>query len=77
MGMAISKGFGLLLMGPLLDYGLPAPFNWTGAYSPLFWASRSILADSHTGFWAYAGFTFLVHLCLIWILFRKFTARSD
>lgn len=77
MGLAISKGFGLLLIGPLLDFALPAPFNWTGAYSPLFWASRSLLAGNHLSFWLYAGFTFLFHLLIIWILFRKFAARSD
>jgi len=77
MGMAIAKGFGILLIGPLLDYGLPAPFNWVGAYSPLYWASRSLLAESQGSYWLYAGITFLFHLALIWILFRKFTARSD
>jgi hypothetical protein len=76
MGLAISKGFGILLMGPLLDYALPLPFNWTGAYSPFFWASRSLLANSPGSFWLYAGITFLFHLLIIWILFRKFTARS-
>jgi fluoroquinolone transport system permease protein len=77
MGMAISKGFGILLIGPLLDYALPTPFNWTGAYSPLFWASRSLMADNTGSFWLYIGITFLFHLILIWILFRKFTARSN
>ena len=77
MGLAISKGFGILLVGPLLDYALPTPFNWIGAYSPIFWASRSLLANNHITFWLYAGITFLFHLLLIWILFRKFTARSD
>ncbi|MCK4989173.1 MAG: hypothetical protein KAS29_01755 [Bacteroidales bacterium] len=77
MGMAISKGFGIFLMGPLLDFALPSPYNWSGAYSPLFWASRSLLADSNGTFWLYAGITFLFHLFLVWILFRKFTARSD
>lgn len=77
MGLAISKGFGILLVAPLLDYALPTPFNWIGAYSPLFWASRSLLANSYITFWLYAGITFLFHLLFIWILFRKFTARSD
>jgi len=77
MGMAISKGFGILLIGPLFDFALPAPFNWIGAYSPLFWASRSLLAESPFTFWFYAVLTFLFHLLLIWILFRKFTARSN
>ncbi len=77
MGMAISKGFGILLIGPLLDFALPAPYNWSGAYSPLFWASRALHSGSQGAFWLYAGITFLFHLLLIWILFRKFTARSD
>ena len=77
MGMAISKAFGIFLIGPLLDYALPAPYNWSGAYSPLFWAGRSLLADSHLNFWLYAGITLLFQGSLIWILFRKFTTRSD
>jgi hypothetical protein len=77
MGMAISKGFGILLIGPLLDFGLPAPFNWLGAYSPQFWAGRSLLAKTPCHFWVYAGITFILHLLIIWILFRKFTSRSD
>lgn len=77
MGLAISKGFGILLMGPLLDYALSAPFNWIGAYSPFFWASRALLTENSSSFWMYAGITFLFHLVLIWILFRKFRARSD
>lgn len=77
MGMAITKGSGLLLIGPLLDYGAPTPFNWTGAFSPLFWASRSLLADTPASFWLYAGITLLFQVFLIWFLFRKFKTRSD
>ena len=77
MGMAITKGSGLLLIGPLLDYGLPAPYNWLGAFSPLFWASRTLLAEAPGSIWLYAGITFLFHLMVIWFLFRKFKARSD
>jgi fluoroquinolone transport system permease protein len=77
MGLAISKGFGILLIGPLLDYALPAPYNWIGGYSPLFWASRALLAEQSSVFWIYALITFLFHLLIIWVLFRKFRARSD
>ena len=77
MGMAITKGSGLLLIGPLLDYVLPAPYNWVGAFSPLFWASRTLLAETPGFIWFYAGITFLFHLLVIWFLFRKFKARSD
>lgn len=77
MGMAISKGFGILLLGPVLDYMLPSPFFWTGAYSPLFWASRALLAESDISFWFNAGITIVFHGLILWFLFRKFRARSD
>ena len=77
MGMAISIGFGILLVGPLLDFILPSPFNWIGAYSPLFWASRALLADHSSLFWIYLCISICFHGLLIWILFRKFRARSD
>ncbi len=77
MGLALSKGFGILLMGPLLDYILPPPYHWAGSYSPLFWASRALLAESSFNFWFNAGITFAFQSLLLWILFTKFRARSD
>lgn len=77
MGLAISKGFGILLVGPLLDFVLPSPLNWAGSYSPLFWASRALLAENSPSFWLYLFITILFHILLICILFRKFRARSD
>lgn len=77
MGLAISKGFGILLLGPMLDYVLPAPYNWSGAYSPLFWASRTLLAEKDIIFWFNAGITIMFQSLLLWILFIKFRARSD
>jgi fluoroquinolone transport system permease protein len=77
MGMAISKGFGILLLGPLLDYVLPSPFQWAGAYSPMFWASRALLAETSISFWFSTGIAIAFHSLLVWILFSKFRARSD
>lgn len=77
MGMAISKGFGILLMGPLLDYIIPAPYHWAGAYSPLFWASRALMAGSSGHFWLYTAVTIVFQSLLLCFLFRKFRARSD
>ena len=77
MGMAIAKGFGILLVGPVLDYILPRPFHWVGAYSPMFWASRTFLAETDLHFWTYAGATIIIQCLLLWILFSKFRARSD
>jgi fluoroquinolone transport system permease protein len=77
MGLAISKGFGILLMGPMLDYVLPSPYYWSGAYSPMFWASRTVLAESDITFWINACITIVFQSLLLWILFIKFRARSD
>jgi fluoroquinolone transport system permease protein len=77
MGLAISKGFGILLLGPMLDYILPSPFFWIGSYSPMFWASRAFLTPGLSLFWLYTSITILFHALLLWILFRKFRARSD
>ena len=77
MGLAISKGFGILLLGPLLDYVLPSPYQWIGSYSPLFWASRAFLTHDPSLYWLYSSISILFHVLLLWILFRKFRARSD
>ena len=77
MGMAISKGFGLLLLGPVLDYLLPEPYQWIGAYSPLFWAGRSLLAEETSSFWLFFIISLAFHGLLLLLLFRKFSNRSD
>jgi len=77
MGMAISKGFGVLLLGPVLDSILPAPYYWLGAYSPLFWAGRALLSENSGLFWLYFGISMAFHGLLLWILFHKFLSRSD
>lgn len=77
VGMAISKGFVLLLLGPILDYLLPEPYHWIGAYSPLFWACRSFLAEETSTFWIFFIISLAFHGLLLLILFRKFSNRSD
>ncbi len=77
MGLAISKGFGLLLMGPILDYVLPAPYLWIGGYSPLFWAGRAMMSESTTMCWLYIAVSAVFHGLLVWILFNKFLSRMD
>jgi len=77
MGMAISKGFGLILLGPALDFILPGSLKWIGAYSPLFWASRSFLSTDAKMFWLYFVISLIIHGMLIWGLLRKFSNRSN
>jgi fluoroquinolone transport system permease protein len=77
VGMAFTKGFGILLMGPLIDFILPGPYNWVGAFSPLFWTGRAFLATSDRTFWIYFGIALVFHGLLIWLLLRMFLRRSD
>jgi fluoroquinolone transport system permease protein len=77
MGLAIAKGFAILLLGPLLDFILPPPLNWLGAYSPMFWAGRSFLSASPALSWGYLLAAFLFHLLLTGLLLRRFLRRND
>lgn len=77
MGLAISKGFGILLLGPVLDFILPRPLNWLGAYSPMFWTGRSYLSDSTGTFWLFFIISIAIHFFLIKLLLRRFLNRSD
>ena len=77
MGLAISKGFGILLLGPVLDFILPRPLNWLGAYSPMFWTGRSYLSESTGTFWLFFIISIAIHFFLIKLLLRRFLNRSD
>ena len=77
MGLAIAKGFGILLLGPVLDFILPHPLNWLGVYSPMFWTGRSYLADTAGSFWLLFIISIAFHILLIMLLFRRFMKRSD
>ncbi len=77
MGLAISKGFAILLLGPVFDFILPHPLNWLGAYSPMFWTGRSYLSESTGTFWLFFIISIAIHFFLIMLLFRRFLNRSD
>ena len=77
VGLAISKGFGILLIGPLLDFILPGALRWLGAYSPMFWTGRSYLSESTGTFWIFFIISIVIHFFLIMLLLRRFLNRSD
>jgi fluoroquinolone transport system permease protein len=77
VGLAISKGFGILLVGPLLDFILPQQLKWLGAYSPMFWTGRAFMAEASDSFWLYLLGALVFHGFLILLLFKKFIKRSD
>lgn len=77
VGMAITKGFGIFLVGPVLDFALPGQLKWLGAYSPMFWTGRCFMAETNRHFWFFLLIAILVHILLIFALYRRFMRRSD
>jgi len=77
VGMAISKGFSVLLLGPLLDFFLPKPLNWLGAYSPMFWPGRAFLSETVPEFSLHFLISLTMHILIIYILYRRFVGRDD
>ena len=77
MGLALSKGFGILLLGPVLDFVLPGPIKWLGAFSPMFWTGRAFLTEEAHWRWIYILAAFVIHIILIFILYKRFLKRSD
>lgn len=77
MGLAIAKGFGILLMGPILDYVLPGNLKWLGAFSPMFWTGRAFMAENAQHFWFFLLIATIIHIMLIFILYTRFIRRSD
>lgn len=76
-GMAIAKGFGVLLSAMLIDFVVPAPWNWLGSYSPLFWFERAFLSQNISDFATYSFFSLLTHFLLLYFLNKKFSAKID
>lgn len=77
MGVALSKGFGILLAAIIIDYFIPGWLKWIGAYSPFFWIERAYLSLSSEQFFLYsmAALAYTI-LCTGW-LYRLFAGRIN
>lgn len=76
-GMAITKLFNLLLMAILIDFLVPAPFNWLGAVSPFFWTERAMFCKDIPSFLLYAAGAILVQSIYGYFMFQRFRKRMD
>ncbi|MEZ4999818.1 MAG: hypothetical protein R2727_03830 [Bacteroidales bacterium] len=75
MGVAISKGFGIVLMGPIIDYIVPEGVKWIGAYSPVFWIERAYFSTTHIQFMIYSAVALVYSaFAAIW-LYKRFSAK--
>jgi len=76
-GMAISKGFGLLLTAIIIDFLVPFPFNWISVYSPLVWIEKAFFSADIFMFFIYTIIALTTHGTLYLILFKKFTKKHN
>jgi fluoroquinolone transport system permease protein len=76
-GLAVSKGFGLLLVAVPIGLFAPDPFHWFGAYSPLFWVGKAYFSETFAEFVFYYLPGLLFHIVLLLLLSKKFRKRMD
>lgn len=76
-GMAIAKGFGVLLSAMLIDFIVPAPWNWLGSFSPLYWFERAFLSQNNLDFTIYSFTSLSTHFLLLYFLHKKFISKMD
>ncbi len=72
-GIALSKGFGILLISMIPGYFLDSNWIWVLAVSPLWWVERALFHTEHS--WWYLAGAAVVHALYIVLLFRKFDKR--
>jgi len=73
-GIAISKGFGIIMLPMLIDYFLKGSWRWALSVSPLWWVERAVFGDLQYR-WLYLLGAALVHCFLIFVLYKKFEKR--
>jgi fluoroquinolone transport system permease protein len=73
-GMAISKGFGIIMLPMLIDYFFTGSWRWIMALSPAWWIERAIFNEQPVR-WFYMAGAALVHFIIIALLYRKFEKR--
>lgn len=72
-GLAVSKGIGVFLMGPILAWFVALPWQWLFGLLPNYWSAKALwlLLDGEP-YWGHLLIGVLVSLLWIWVLFRRF-----
>ncbi len=71
-GMAIAKGFGILLMAVPIDYFIHSNWTFVAGLSPLFWTARGYLSQNPLAILFYIAAAFVVHSIFLVVLAKKF-----
>jgi len=74
-GIAISKGFGILLFALIIDFFFVGWWRYLLAISPLWWVGRSLLSENNQVLYLIGAA--LTHSLFIIVLFRKFNKKID
>jgi fluoroquinolone transport system permease protein len=75
-GMALTKGLGFLLLGPLAAYFIPGGWQLVAGVLPTFWLAKAFWsASAGEVVWPYLLVGLVYHLLLIGWLGRRFQAR--
>lgn len=73
-GMAITKGFGIIMLPMVIDYFLKGSWRWAMGISPLWWIERAVFCDSSFR-WIYLSGAVFVHVIFIYLLYKKFEKK--
>ncbi|MEK4236280.1 hypothetical protein [Paenibacillus sp. FSL H7-0714] len=79
-GLALSKIGGLFIVGPIVAYFVPSPWQFIGAWIPTYWPAKLFFViEASSGFIVLAYFMvgLLFHLSLLSIMIRIFIKRAD
>lgn len=72
-GIAMSKGFGILLLAIVIDYFFKGSWRWFLSIVPLWWIERAFLLGKNT-VWYLSGAA-VIHVLYLLLLYRKFNKR--
>lgn len=73
-GIALSKGFGIILLSIVIDYFFQGNWRFMLSISPLWWLERCLIFPGQ--FVMYAAGGFMVHAFYVFLLFRRFNRRA-
>jgi fluoroquinolone transport system permease protein len=75
-GMAIAKGFGIIMMPIAIDFFFKGDWRWALSFSPLWWVERAVFSDISLR-WPYLAGAAIVHILFIWVLYLKFEKKMQ
>lgn len=71
-GMAMTKGFGILLLAVPVDYFIPSNWTFLAGFSPLFWTARGFLTGDGLQIILYIFASLVIHAVYLSVLYKRF-----